>query len=128
MYILKTKTLKSEDSLKILIPERMKALVTETEALYMLIDKKVIKCKTPPLHGAKIIWIANLDCELDHNPEDVPVYMGHSLFNTLQVHNIVLSLLHCNPPNVLIKIIQITIQMECLHATKFLDPDNLCSV
>ena len=24
----------------------------------------------------------NLDCDLDRNAEDVPIYMGHSLFNT----------------------------------------------
>ena len=24
----------------------------------------------------------NLDCDLDRNPEDVPIYYGHSLFNS----------------------------------------------
>ena len=28
----------------------------------------------------------NLDCNLDCNPEDVPVYMGNSLFNTKPPH------------------------------------------
>ena len=33
------------------------------------------------------------------------------------------SLLHHNPPNIWIKIIQIAIQIECFHRTKFLNPD-----
>ena len=33
------------------------------------------------------------------------------------------SLLHHNPPNIWIKITQIEIQIECLHGTKFLNPD-----
>ena len=64
----------------------------------------------------------NLDCDLDHHPD----YTGHSLFNTtkhITLLFIVQSLLHHNPPNIWIKMIQITIQIECLHGTKFLDPD-----
>ena len=50
----------------------------------------------------------NLDCDLDHDPEDVPAYTGHSLFNTAKCNTllfIVQSLLHHNPPNIWIKII-----------------------
>ena len=36
---------------------------------------------------------------------------------------IVQSLLHRNPPNIRIKIIEIAIQIKCLHGTKFPDPD-----
>ena len=32
--------------------------------------------------------------------------------------------LHRNPPNICIKIILIAIQIECLHRTKFIDPDR----
>ena len=39
----------------------------------------------PRLHGAKVS-VSQIDCNLnrylDRNPEDAPVYMGHSLFNT----------------------------------------------
>ena len=65
----------------------------------------------------------NLDCNLDSDPEDVPVYTGHSLFNTtkrITLLFIAQSVLHHNPPNSLIKIIQIT---ECLHVITFLDCD-----
>ena len=66
-----------------------------------------------------------LDFDLDCDPEDVPVYTGHSLFNTtkhITLLFIVQSLLHYNLPNIWIKITYITIQIECLHGTKFLDP------
>ena len=69
----------------------------------------------------------NLDCELDHDPEDVPVDRVHSLFNPTQrikLLFIVQPLLHGKPPNIWIKIIQIAIQIECIHGTKFLDPDR----
>ena len=71
----------------------------------------------------------NLDCDLDRDPEDVPVYTGHSLIHTtkrITLFFIVQSLLHPNPPNIWIKIIQI----KCLHRTKFCDPDNfaLCKL
>ena len=68
-----------------------------------------------------------LDCNLDRNPEDVPIYTGHSLSSTtkgIKLLFIVQSLLHCNPSNIWIEIIQITIQIECLHRKKFLDPDS----
>ena len=60
----------------------------------------------------------NLDCNRDPYPEDIPVYTGHSLFNTtkrIPLLSIVHSLLHRNQPNIWIKIIQTTIQIECLH-------------
>ena len=53
--------------------------------------------------------------------------MGHSFFNTtkrITLLFIVQSSLHSNPPNIWIKIIQIVIQIECLHGTKVLDPDG----
>ena len=76
-----------------------------------------------------------LDCDLDCDPEDAPVATGNSLFNitkSVTLLFIVQSLLHCNPSNIWIKIIPITIQIKCLHWTKFLnldrnsnhDPDN----
>ena len=52
----------------------------------------------------------NLDCNLDQDPEDVPVY---TLLFFIQ------SLLHRNPSNKMI-----AIQIECLHGTEFLDPDR----
>ena len=51
----------------------------------------------------------NVDCNLDRNPEDVPVYMEHSLFNTtkrITLLFIAQSLLHRNPPNIWIIFIQ----------------------
>ena len=59
-------------------------------------------------------------------PEDAPIYTGHSLFNitkSITLFFIVQSLLHHNPPHIWTKIIQITIQIECLHGTKYLDLD-----
>ena len=50
----------------------------------------------------------DLDSNLERDPEDVPVYMGHSLFNTtkrITLLFIVQSLSHRNPPNIWIKII-----------------------
>ena len=71
-------------------------------------------------------WSKNdLDCDLDNDPEDVPIYTGHSLLNTkmhMTLLLIVQSLLHCNPPTTWIKIIQIAIQIEYLQGTNFLDP------
>ena len=61
----------------------------------------------------------NLDWDLDRDPKDVHIVTGHSLFNTtkrITLLFIVWSLEHCNPPNILIKFIQIAIQIECLHA------------
>ena len=66
---------------------------------------------------------SNLDCNLDRNPQDVPVYMGNSLFNTtkrITLLFIVQSLLHRSLPNIWITIV---IQIKCLHGTKFFDPD-----
>ena len=65
----------------------------------------------------------NQDCNLDCDPEDVPVYMGDSLFNTKRIVLlfIVRSLLHYNPPYIWI---QMGIHIECLHWTKFLDPEG----
>ena len=63
---------------------------------------------------------SNLDCDLDCDPEDVPVYTGHPLFNTtkrITLLFVVQSLLHCNPSNISIEIIQIR--------TIFLDPDAI---
>ena len=65
----------------------------------------------PRLHRAKMIQI-------------VPVYTGHSLFNTtkrITLLFIVQSLLHRNPPYIWIKMIQIAIQSEYIHRTKVLD-------
>ena len=45
----------------------------------------------------------HLDCNLDRDPEDVPVYTGHLLFNTTKRITLlftVQSLLHRNPPNI----------------------------
>ena len=51
----------------------------------------------------------NLDSDLGRDPEDtVPIYMGHSLFNTtkcIKLLFIVQSLLHRNPPYIWIKMI-----------------------
>ena len=72
----------------------------------------------------------NLDCILDHTlyrePEDVPIYKGHSLLNTtkrITLSFIVQSLLHHNPPNIWIKIIKIATKIECLLGTTFFNPD-----
>ena len=50
---------------------------------------------------------SNLDCDLDGNPEDVPVYTGHSLNTTKRITLlfIVQSFLRSNPPNIWIRII-----------------------
>ena len=70
----------------------------------------------------------NLDMyrDLDCNLENVPVYTGHSLFNTTKHITLlfnVQSILYCNPPNIWIKFIQIAIKIECLQGTKYLDSD-----
>ena len=44
----------------------------------------------PSLHGAKIIWIA---IWIDRDPQDVPIYTGHPLFNTTK--RITLLFIHC---------------------------------
>ena len=65
--------------------------------------------------------------DIDRDPQNVPIYTGHSLFNTtkrITLMFIVQSLLHSNLPYIWIKIIEIAIQIECLHRTKFLDPDS----
>ena len=67
-----------------------------------------------------------LNRDLDCDPEDVPFYMGNSFFLTkkrITLFFIVQSLLHCDTPNICIKIIQIVI-FECFHGTKFLDRDH----
>ena len=49
-----------------------------------------------------------LDCYLDRDPEVVPVYTGHSLFNTtkrITLFFIVQPMLHRNPDNIGIKVI-----------------------
>ena len=69
----------------------------------------------------------NLDCNLDCDPEDVPIYTGHSLINTTEPITlliIVQSFFCLNPPNIWIKIIQNTIQIECLHGTKLIYPNH----
>ena len=46
---------------------------------------------------------SNLDCYLDRDPDDVPLYTGHSLFNSTKCTTllfIVQSLLHRNPPHI----------------------------
>ena len=51
---------------------------------------------------------SNLDCHLDRDPEVVPVYTGHSLFNTtkrITLLFIVQTLLHRNLDNIGIKVI-----------------------
>ena len=58
---------------------------------------------TPLIHSQKYLY-RNPDC----NPEDVPIYMGHSLFNTTKCITllfIIQSFLHCNSPNNWIEII-----------------------
>ena len=74
---------------------------------------------------------SDLDCNQDYNvdrhPEDVPVYRGHPLFNTTMCFTllfIVQSLLHCNPPDIWIKIIQNANQVKYLHGTKVLNSDH----
>ena len=52
---------------------------------------------------------------------------GTFIFNTtkrITLLFIVQSLLNRNPPSIGIKIIRIVIQIECLHGTKFLDPNQ----
>ena len=46
---------------------------------------------------------SNLDCNLDRDPEVVPVYTGHSLFNTTKCITLLLivqTLLHRNLDNI----------------------------
>ena len=67
----------------------------------------------------------NLDCDLDHDPADVPVFMEHSYTTKgMTLLFIVQSLLHCNPPYIWIKIIQIGIGIKCLHGKKILYLDH----
>ena len=82
-----------------------------------------------PLHGAKLSGL-QIDCDLDHylncDPEDALVYTGH-LVNITKIVTllfIVQPLLHHILPNIWFRIIQIAIQIECLHGIKILDPDR----
>ena len=62
----------------------------------------------PHLHGAKFIWIRDLDSNLNRDAEVVPVYTGHSLSNTtkrITLLFIVQTLLHRNPDNIGINVI-----------------------
>ena len=76
-------------------------------------DKQLYNVIIKTYHCATFTQSKN---NLDRDLEDEPVYMGHSLFITTMPITflfIVQSLLHYNSPNVLIKIIQSVIQMEC---------------
>ena len=56
-----------------------------------------------PFTRSKNYLDRKLDCNLDRDPEDVPVNTGHSLFNITKCITllfIVQSLLHRNPPNI----------------------------
>ena len=67
-----------------------------------------------PFTQSKNYLDRNLKYDLDYDREDVCVYTGHSSFNTtkrITLLVIVQLLLHCNPPNIWIKIIQIAIQI-----------------
>ena len=75
----------------------------------------------PPFTRSKNYLDCDLDCNLDHDPEDVH---REFKFNTTLLLFIVWSLLHHNPPHIWIKIMKIVIQIECLHETKFLNPDH----
>ena len=48
-----------------------------------------------------------------------PIYTEQNYLNLITLISIVKSLLHCNPPNIWINIIQITIQIKFLHGTTF---------
>ena len=48
-----------------------------------------------------------------------PIYTEQNYLNVITLISIVKSLLHCNPPNIWINIIQITIQIKFLHGTTF---------
>ena len=77
-----------------------------------------------PFTRSKNYLDSNLDHKLDCNPDDISLYMGRSLFNTTKCITllfIVHSLLQRNPPNIWIRVIQIVIQIECLHRTKLLE-------
>ena len=83
-------------------------------------SRKALRCEHEPVYMEQNYLDRNLDC----NPKDVPVYTGHSLFNTtkrITLLFIVQSFLHCYPPNIWIEISQIAIQIECLQGTKFHD-------
>ena len=71
---------------------------------------------------------SKVDCNLDRDPEGVPVYSEHSLIIVQhnKAHHIVVhcSVIVTSQSIIWIKIILITIQIECLHGTKFLDPDS----
>ena len=63
------------------------------------------------------------ECNLDRDPEDVPVYRGYSLFT---LHHIVFHfsvIVTSQSIFIWIKIIQIAIQIKCLHGMKYLDPE-----
>ena len=65
-------------------------------------------CVSYPVYTGHNYLDRDLDSNLERDPEDVPVYMGHSLFNTtkrITLLFIVQSLSHRNPPNIWIKII-----------------------
>ena len=80
------------------------------------------------LHGARIIWTAIWIAiwVLIWIAIQKMYLFTHSLFHTtkrITLLLIVQSLLHRNPPYIWIKIIQITIQIDCLNRTRFLNKD-----
>ena len=70
-----------------------------------------------PVYTEKTYLDSNLDCDLDLDPEDLPVYTRHSLFNTTKRITLFLidqSLVHRNPPYIYIKIIMRPVSQSLL--------------
>ena len=66
----------------------------------------------------------NLDCNLDRNPEDVPIYTKQSLCSIQSTKRItLLFIVSSQSTNIWIKMIQIVIQIKCSHGIRFIDPD-----
>ena len=62
-----------------------------------------IRCQNDyPIYMEQNYLDHDLDCDLSSNPENVPIYTGYSLFNTMYIILllIVQSLLHSNLPNI----------------------------
>ena len=98
-------------------------------------DRKLFHvCKDvlPRLHGAKLSGSqSGFQSELQSGSRSrrctglhETFIVQHIIAHHITLSFIVQSLLHRNPPLIWIQIIRITIQIECLHRTKFLDPDR----
>ena len=82
-----------------------------------IVQDKSCERSIPCFKGSK----NNLDHDLDRDPEDAPVYIGHSLFNKTMLITLLLivqSLLNHNSPIIWIKFIHIVFTWDETFGSK----------